>query len=78
MIKLSDFHPLPEGKDQFPLQFIEQRQAIRLSVKHGIAHIGLVDSQDPLLQEELRYFLRQSIEFHTVAAGVTHTGIGGH
>ncbi len=31
MTHLADFAPIPEGAEQFPLEFIESRQALKLA-----------------------------------------------
>jgi type II secretory ATPase GspE/PulE/Tfp pilus assembly ATPase PilB-like protein len=85
MIKLSDFHPLPEGKDQFPLEFIEQRRVIKLGTSEGRILVGIQNSDDEILKAELQHFLKVPIEFLPIAgqelaehlSGVmSQTGIG--
>lgn len=66
MGRLTDYQPLPEGKEQFPLEFIEKRRAIRLGVQGSAALVGMVDPDDVILREELQHFLRVPLEFVTI------------
>ena len=60
---LADFVPLPEGPDQFPLEFIESRGALKLA--QDISHIlvGLIDDSDVFLKSELKQFFPKPLEF---------------
>jgi len=77
MIRLSEYRPLPEGPDQFPLEFVENRKALRLGVRDGILLVGVVDPDDILLQEELQHFLRQPMQFMPIAAQELAEYLGG-
>ena len=77
MIRLAEFRPLPEGKDQFPLEFIEQRQALKLGVREGTVVVGVVDPDDVFLMEELRHFLRAPVEFLPMAGQELAEHLGG-
>lgn len=61
MVRLLDYDPILEGIDQFPLEFIEQRKAIRLSLQPQV--VGVVNLNDQLLKSELEFFLQEKIEF---------------
>jgi len=63
MSHLADFVPLPEGAEQFPLEYIERRGALKLVQDERRTLVGLVDESDVLLKSELTYFFRQPLEF---------------
>jgi len=63
MNRLADFVPLPEGPEQFPLEFIETRGALKLAQDERRILIGMVDDSDALLKSELKYFFRVPLEF---------------
>jgi type II secretory ATPase GspE/PulE/Tfp pilus assembly ATPase PilB-like protein len=64
--RLSDFEPLPEGTDQFPLEFVESRGALKLRERDGTVTVGLTDLDDDLLKSELSFFLKASLHFLAV------------
>lgn len=66
MTRLAEFEPLPEGRDQFPLEFVETRGALKLSDREGSAVIGLVDNDDLLLKSELAFFLKIPLDFRAI------------
>jgi len=66
MNHLADYIPLPEGADQFPLEFIEARGALKLAHDDRRILIGLVDEGNALLKSELGYFFRAPLEFVTI------------
>jgi general secretion pathway protein E len=66
MNHLADFAPLPEGQEQFPLEFIESRRALKLAQDEHRILIGLIDENDGLLQSELRYFFEVPLEFTVI------------
>jgi type II secretory ATPase GspE/PulE/Tfp pilus assembly ATPase PilB-like protein len=68
MTRLSDFAPLPEGSDQFPLEFIESRGALKLEQDAEHVLVGLVEEGDELLKSELRYFFKGSLSFIAIDA----------
>jgi len=63
MNHLTDFAPIPEGPEQFPLEFIESRRALKLAQDEQRILIGLVDESDVLLKSELKYFFQVPLEF---------------
>src|SRR5271157_388240 len=63
MNHLADFAPVPEGPEQFPLEFIESRRALKLAQDEQRILIGLVDESDVLLKSELKYFFQVPLEF---------------
>ena len=66
MNPLADFAPFPEGQDQFPLEFIESRRALKLAQDERRILIGLVDETDVLLKSELKYFFQIPLEFAVI------------
>lgn len=66
MTHLADYAPIPEGSEQFPLEFIESRGAVKLSQDEHRILIGLADESDVLLKSELKYFFRVPLEFVSV------------
>ncbi|NNM66885.1 MAG: type II/IV secretion system protein [Spirochaetales bacterium] len=63
MNHLADFFPLPEGEEQFPLEFIESRGALKLSQNESRILVGLVDEHNEKLKAELAYFFPEPLEF---------------
>ncbi len=63
MKHLADFVPLPEGADQFPLEFIESRSALKLNQGPNRILVGLVDESDVFLKSELKQFFPLPLEF---------------
>ena len=63
MNRLADFIPLPEGAEQFPLEFIESRGALKLAQDEDRILIGMIDESDALLKSELKYFFKVPLEF---------------
>ena len=63
MNHLADFASVPEGAEQFPLEFIESRRALKLAQDEQHILIGLVDESDVLLKSELKYFFQVPLDF---------------
>jgi type II secretory ATPase GspE/PulE/Tfp pilus assembly ATPase PilB-like protein len=63
MKSLADYAPLPEGPDQFPLEFVESRGALKLAQDGRHILVGLVDEDDALLKSELKYFFKDPLKF---------------
>ena len=63
MNRLADYAPLPEGPEQFPLEFIESRGALKLAQDSRHILVGLVDEDDALLKSELKYFFHDPLDF---------------
>jgi len=64
--RLTDFEPLPEGTDQFPLEFVENRGAVKLGERHGLVLVGLTEPENDLLKSELSFFLKTPLEFRAI------------
>jgi type II secretory ATPase GspE/PulE/Tfp pilus assembly ATPase PilB-like protein len=63
MNRLADFAPIPEGAEQFPLEFVESRGALKLAQDDQRILIGVTDESDILLRSELKYFFKAPLEF---------------
>jgi Type II secretory pathway, ATPase PulE/Tfp pilus assembly pathway, ATPase PilB len=66
MTRLSDHQPLPEGENQFPLEFIEAKGALKLAQDPKGILVGLVDAEDRLLKSELGYFYKEPLSFVSI------------
>jgi type II secretory ATPase GspE/PulE/Tfp pilus assembly ATPase PilB-like protein len=55
-VKLEDFKPLPEGDKQYPLEYIENNNVIRLKEDDDMIFIGVVETKNYALLENLRNF----------------------
>ena len=53
-VSLSDFKPLPEGEKQYPLEYIENNNVIRLKEDDDMVFVGVVDSKNYTLLELFR------------------------
>jgi type II secretory ATPase GspE/PulE/Tfp pilus assembly ATPase PilB-like protein len=62
-VSLSDFKPLPEGEKQYPLEYIEANQVIRLKEDDDMVFVGLVDTKNYTLLENLKNFHKKRIIF---------------
>jgi len=63
MNHLADYAPLPEGTNQFPLEFIESRGALKLVQEETRILVGLVDDSDVFLKSELKQFFPLPMDF---------------
>jgi len=65
MAVLSDFLPLPEGENQYPLEYIETNGVIKLADSESRVVIGMV-AQSPELEEDLRNFHDKPVHFQVL------------
>ena len=65
-VSIGDFLPLPEGKAQFPLEYMQANSVIKLREEEGSVVIGVCDSADPALKESLRAFHRKDVVFREI------------
>ncbi len=63
--QLSDFFPLPEGKLQYPIEYIENNSVIKLYEDENVVRIGLTED-DSLLTEDLKGFHNNTVEFFLI------------
>lgn len=62
-VLLADFFPLLEGKDQYPLEFIENNYVIKLKEEQDSVFIGVCDSNNLQLLEMLKSFHEKEVRF---------------
>lgn len=62
-VSLSDFKPLPEGDRQYPLEYIENNGVIRLKEDDDMVFVGVVDTKNYTLLENLKNFHKKRIIF---------------
>ncbi|MBN2736566.1 MAG: type II/IV secretion system protein [Spirochaetales bacterium] len=55
-VSLSDFKPLPDGEEQYPLEYIENNKVIRLKEDDDMIFIGVVETKNYELLENLKNF----------------------
>ena len=60
---IADFKPLPEGPDQYPLEFIEHNSVLKLREEEGRILVGICDPADEALRESLRNFHGKEVDF---------------
>ncbi|MBN2443099.1 MAG: type II/IV secretion system protein [Spirochaetales bacterium] len=65
-VSLSDFKPLPEGDKQYPLEYIENNGVIRLKEDDDMVFVGVVDTKNHTLLENLKNFHKKRIIFCAV------------
>ncbi len=63
---LAEFKPLPEGVEQYPLEYIENNSVIKLRENGGSILIGVCNASDILLLENLKNFHRKEVEFFEI------------
>lgn len=66
---LSDYYPLPESLIQYPLEFMENKGAIKLKDESGVITVGLTRKEDLLLQHELIDFHGPGVKFVFIPKG---------
>jgi type II secretory ATPase GspE/PulE/Tfp pilus assembly ATPase PilB-like protein len=60
---IKDFFPLPDGPDQYPMEYIENYSVIKLKENDELVLIGICDKTDVALCEYLKSFHRKPVEF---------------
>jgi type II secretory ATPase GspE/PulE/Tfp pilus assembly ATPase PilB-like protein len=63
---LAEFRPLPEGADQYPLEYIENNSVIKLREDTDSILIGVCNASDILLLENLKNFHRKEVNFFEI------------
>jgi general secretion pathway protein E/type IV pilus assembly protein PilB len=63
---LAEFKPLPEGAEQYPLEYIENNSVIKLRENGDSILIGVCNPSDILLLENLKNFHRKEVEFFEI------------
>ena len=62
-VALGGFHPLPEGPEQYPIEFIETRGAFKLREDDEAVWVGLTDKADDSVASSIRKFHRKPVTF---------------
>jgi type II secretory ATPase GspE/PulE/Tfp pilus assembly ATPase PilB-like protein len=65
-VSLADFRPLPDGSQQYPIEYIEGNSVIRLREEDDVVHVGLVDPGNSSLMENLTQFHAKKILFYQI------------
>ena len=65
-ISLADIQPVPDGDEQYPLEFIEQNRAIKIAEDDDTVEIGICDPSDHELLRTLKHFHRKKIQFYSL------------
>ena len=60
---LAEFKPLPEGAEQYPLEYIENNSVVKLRENGDGILIGVCNASDILLLENLKNFHRKQVSF---------------
>ncbi len=63
---LAEFKPLPEGSEQYPLEYIENNSVIKLRESADCILIGVGNASDILLLENLKNFHRKQVSFFEI------------
>ena len=62
-VTLSQFMPLPEAEDQYPLEYVEANSAIKLHEDQETIRVGVCDPANTALLQSLRNFHGRPVEF---------------
>lgn len=65
-VSLDLYHPLPEGNDQYPVEFIESRGAIKLRDEDGRVVVGLTERSDAAIKDTIRKYHKGKVEFRGI------------
>jgi general secretion pathway protein E len=74
---LADYRPLPDGRTQYPLEYMEANGVIKLRETGDVVHIGLCDSSRRELMEGLRAFHDQDVRFYEIDRSELSSYLGG-
>ncbi len=64
--KLESFLPIPENGDQYSMEFIESRGAIKLREDAGRVQVGVSDASDPRVFSVIAKYHRKPVEFFLI------------
>ena len=76
-VSLADFQPLPEGLNQYPLEYIEGNGAIKLLDGPDGARVGVCNPHDAALLASLRQFHHGQVTFSEIDRGELTGYLGG-
>lgn len=66
-VSLADFSPLPEKEQQYPLEFIKARNAIKLAEDEDCVKVGISKADDlPLIEELVHYLHEKKLRFYQI------------
>jgi type II secretory ATPase GspE/PulE/Tfp pilus assembly ATPase PilB-like protein len=65
-VSIADFKPLPEGDNQYPLEYVEKYSVIKLKENEETVYIGICNTGDNALIENLKNFHKKRIVFYEV------------
>ena len=74
---LADYRPLPDGRTQYPLEYMEANGVIKLRETDEAVHIGLCDASRGELMEGLRAFHDKEVRFHEIDRSELASYLGG-
>ncbi len=74
---LADYRPLPDGRTQYPLEYVEANGVIKLRETDEVVHIGLCDASRSELMEGLRAFHDKEVRFHEIDRSELASYLGG-
>lgn len=63
---LAEFKPLPQGEDQYPLEYIEANSAIKLRENEETLFVGICEPSNQRLVENLKNFHQKKIRFFEI------------
>jgi type II secretory ATPase GspE/PulE/Tfp pilus assembly ATPase PilB-like protein len=75
-VRMADYVPIPVGGDQYPLEFIEHNQAIKLGHIDDEVVVGLAQGTEPQLERTLRSFHRTAVRFVEVDSAELSSYLG--
>jgi len=65
-VDLADYKPLPEGSNQYPLEYIETNSIIKLKENENTVYIGCCDPANNALLENLKNFHKKRVVFYEI------------
>jgi len=66
-ISLDDFAPLPKGKDQYPLEYMQVQYAMKLRQSDREIKIGVCEDSPQLRQQLINFHHRKRLEFYLIS-----------
>ncbi|NOY09348.1 MAG: type II/IV secretion system protein, partial [Spirochaetes bacterium] len=63
---ISEYEPIPEGADQYPVEYIENNHVIKLKEDSNRVFIGICDPENIMLVEDVRNYHRKKVVFYRV------------
>jgi len=63
---ISEYEPIPEGKNQYPVEYIENNHVIKLKEYSDKVIVGICDPENIMLMEALRTYHRKKVIFFKI------------